>query len=372
MGYCPVHIVNNIRGLLISVHISDIHFTAFDPKDQYRILQEQFLEKIVSMSRIDIISVNGDLFDHKIMSSSDGALYASMFVADLVEIAKMKNATLILIHGTASHDADQLKLFYHYLNDPTVDIKIVTDIQFVYTKNAKILCIPELYNIDESVYQYYLFNNGNYDAVFMHGTIEGAGISTGNGRLFSMNDFIYCRGPIVSGHIHKPCNLYKYFYYTGSPYPWRFDDDHQKGFMVLLQNLDTRWHYMHFQHIYSYKYETIDINIIESEDPRIIINYIDNLKIQQGIDFIRVRFNIPVPLHYRTMVNNNYRNNKYVNLEFTDTTIDNTNNNRSSEFDFLLENKSEEQHFVEYCNYMEKNDTFISIEKLKEILSSDI
>ena len=45
------------RGTLTEVHISDIHFGAFDPKVQYNILKEQFLDKINQLPRIDLISI---------------------------------------------------------------------------------------------------------------------------------------------------------------------------------------------------------------------------------------------------------------------------------------------------------------------------
>lgn len=83
--------MNNSRGLFISIHIADIHFAAFDPKEQYDILHNQFIEKIKQLPRIDMISVNGDLFDHKLMANSNGIFYASMFVDELVEIAREKN-----------------------------------------------------------------------------------------------------------------------------------------------------------------------------------------------------------------------------------------------------------------------------------------
>ena len=68
------------RGLLNQVHIADLHFGAFDPKTQYEILREQFLIPISSINKIDIISIDGDIFDHKVMSNSDAAMYASIFI----------------------------------------------------------------------------------------------------------------------------------------------------------------------------------------------------------------------------------------------------------------------------------------------------
>ena len=47
---CPVIRINNNfnqkRGSLIEVHIADIHFGVIDPKVQYTILLEQFINKI--------------------------------------------------------------------------------------------------------------------------------------------------------------------------------------------------------------------------------------------------------------------------------------------------------------------------------------
>ncbi len=121
------------RGQLIEIHIADLHFGAFDPKLQYQILMEQVYEKIMQLPVIDIISVDGDIFDHKVMSNSDASLYATKFIDNLAYVAKVKNATLVLLAGTYSHDFDQLKLFYHYMdrNEPDApDIRVITNIQF--------------------------------------------------------------------------------------------------------------------------------------------------------------------------------------------------------------------------------------------------
>ena len=102
------------QDLFIEIHIADLHFGVMDPEVQYSILKNQFLDQIAYLPYIDIISVNGDIFDHKFMASSNAVMYANYFIQNLAEIARIHNATLLLISGTASHDADQLKLFYHY------------------------------------------------------------------------------------------------------------------------------------------------------------------------------------------------------------------------------------------------------------------
>ena len=242
------------RGILYEVHIADLHFGTVPPKVEYEILHEQFIQKIMTLPRLDIISVNGDLFDHKLLSNSDAVLYASLFVDELCRVAKMFRATLILIEGTLSHECGQLKLFYHYINDPDLDIRIVNTIQYVYTHGAKILCIPELHGVDESVYNEFLYQN-YCDQVFGHMTFKGAvfGNNVGTGRLFCIEDFLRCRGPIISGHVHKPGCFDKDFYYCGSPLRYKFGEEEAKGFLIVLMDLDNRRYYTHFEEITSFR-----------------------------------------------------------------------------------------------------------------------
>ena len=207
-GYASVN-KNVSRGTLIEVHMADLHFGAFNPYTQYQILMEQVVAKISLLPKIDIISIDGDIFDHKVMSNSDTVLYATKFVDQLVRLSAEKNATLVILAGTYSHDFDQLKLFYHYMdNNPNsgIDVRVITNIQYEWIKGARILMIPELNGVDESVYQKFLFGAGWYDEAFVHGTFEGSvygNITTGNSRLLTAKDFMYCKGLAISGHVHK-------------------------------------------------------------------------------------------------------------------------------------------------------------------------
>ena len=367
------------RGTLIQVHIADLHFGAFDPKKQYEILQSQMLNKISMLPKLDVIVIDGDIFDHKVMSNSDSAMYATMFIDRLVDLARVKGSTLVLLHGTYSHDYDQLKLFYHYLEDPSVDIRIITTIKFEYIKGAKVLCIPELYGVDESVYRKVFFESGWYDEAFVHGTFTGSvyGDYVGAGRLLSPEDFIYCKGVAIAGHVHKSGCFNGFFYYCGCPYRWKFGEEEDKGFIILAHNLDTQMHYVDFQVIKSYTYETIYIDSIMSEDPKVIIDYINRLKVERGIDYIKVRFRVPVPGYNRTIINNYYRNNGTSYVEFMDQKeIQKANTNeeiaKSDEYGYLVDNSmSDIEKFVRYVNESE-GFQFITVEKLTEILSEKI
>ena len=368
-----------VRGSLVQVHLADLHFGAFTPKIQFDLLKEQVLDKIVMMPKLDIIAIDGDIFDHKVMANSDAAMYACIFIDQIIKIARMKNSTVVILLGTASHDQDQLKLFYHYMEDNTVDVRIVTTIKFEVIKGARILCIPELYGIDESVYNKFFFESGWYDEAFVHGTFKGAvyGDNVGNGRLLTPQDFIYCKGVAISGHVHKSGCFNGFYYYCGCPYRWKFGEEEEKGFLILLHDLDTQIHYVQFEPITSFRYDTIYLDTLVSEDPKVIIDYINTLKREQGIDYIKVRFRIPIPGYNKTIINNYYRNNSNTFVEFIDIKEEgeirkNEILQSDSKYTYLMDNSiSDFERFVRYVNESEGYQ-FITVDKLTELLNENI
>lgn len=371
------------RGTLIEVHVADLHFGAFDPAKQYAILVEQFLGEIAKLPVIDIISIDGDLFDHKVMSNSDTALYASKFVADLVYLAKSKNATLIILAGTYSHDFDQLKLFYHYMHNSEyygADVRVITNIQFEIIKGAKILMIPELNGVDEEVYQKYFSNSGWYDSAFVHGTFEGSvygNLTSGSSRLLTAQDFRYCMGVVISGHVHKSGCFQGFYYYCGCPYRWKFGEEEEKGYLIVAHDLDTQIHYVDFRPIESFRYDTIYLDQLVSEDPKKICDYINQLRVNQGIDFIKVKFRIPIPGYNKTIISNYYRNNPTTFVEFMDAAeIEKQKQEQAimndSQYNYLMDpNISDFERFVRYVNDKEGYE-FITVQKLTELLGEKI
>lgn len=299
------------RGNLVVANIADIHMGALDPKTQYTILKEQFIDEINKLPILDVIGLLGDFFDRRGMSDSDATMYGSMLMSDIRTIAIEKGATVIIIMGTKQHDADQLRLFYHYLSDPEFDIRIVETIQFEYVKGAKILCVPELYNLEEETYDKFLKYSGGYDMCFMHGTIEGAiyGNNAGLSRLFTLDDFKNCLGPIFAGHVHVPGCFGKDMYYCGSPLRWKYGEEQTKGFMVCLYDMDTRRYFTKLVPIYSFRYDTVNIDEIISQDPKDVIEYINRLKEEEGIDYLRLTFAREIPTENMDIIREYYRNN---------------------------------------------------------------
>ena len=364
----------NTRGVLSMVHLCDLHFGVIDPKEEYTILEEQILNKIEKMQILDIISINGDLFHRKYMSNTAPVLYASLFMSKIREIAIKKNATVILIAGTREHDAGQLQLFYHYLNDPEFDIRIVETIQFEYVKGAKILCIPELYNVEENIYKNFLWDSGPYDLCFMHGTIKGAvyGDNSGQSRLFTINDFGNCLGPIISGHVHVAGCFEKYFYYGGSPIRWKFGEEEEKGFLIVLYDMDTRYHYTHMIPVYSFRYDTINIDDLIANDPKDIIEYINNLKEKENIDYIRIEFGEDFPRDNIELLKAYYQTNGKIKMKMTRSKQISQENNFNTQlydqYSYMFDkNLSPYDILARYINEQE-NSVIVTGDQIKELV----
>lgn len=366
---------------LITAHISDLHFGAMDPNKQYQILKDQFIEKIRSLPRLDLVCIDGDLFDRKFMTNSDVVMYASMLIADIVEVCKLKQSTFILLQGTMSHDANQVKIYLHYMYREDVDVRVVTNIRFEMVKGFRILCIPELYGIDENFYQDILYHSGFYDLCIMHGTIKGSvyGDNVGQGRLFTIEDFLNCKGPIISGHIHKPDTFNNHFYYCGSPYRWRFDDDHIKGFILMSYNQVTRAYYLDYEEIFSDIYRTIMLEQLIKNDPVETINYIRHLKVNEGIDYIRIKFTNPILDSTKMALNNTFRTDDTVTLEFFSQEkeiarqAEEKIKQEAEKISFLLDpSLTDEQKFVMWVNYLKQDDKYLTVEELEELLKEGI
>ena len=366
------------RGISIQVHISDLHFGVMDPKTEYDILKEQFIDKIRDLS-LDCISIDGDLFDRLMMSNTDAILYANLFIKDLYEICRNsdRHTVLLILAGTKSHDADQLKLFYPYLDDPAVDFRIVEEMRFEIINGCKILCIPELYDIPESEYQKYLFQSG-YDMAFMHGAVEGSVIDDPNRsyRLFTDQDFSYCFGPVIAGHIHVPGCYFGYCYYNGSPIRWSFGEEQTKGFQVVCYDMDTRKYYVHFQPITSFKYETLDIDDILTTDPHKAIEYIENLKEEKNIDYIRLKcISSPDIKGNLDIIRDYYSKDKSVKFKIESMS---TSEKRARErediyekYKYLFENLTPYQKFARFVNDNEGS-VIVTADEIIKILKEEV
>lgn len=363
------------------ISIADIHMGVLDPKYMYETLKQQFIQKLINLD-FDILTICGDIFDAKFMSNNPIIMYTLQLIDDIVNLCRAKQATLLILEGTESHDNGQLSLFYHYLQDPTIDIRIVEAIKFEYIKGMKVLCLPEKYGITEEEYRKVLFNSGLYDMVFMHGTIKGSvygaemeNLNSNHAPVFSLRSFEKCMGPVISGHVHTAGCFEEYMYYTGSPLRFRFGEEQTKGFLITLYNQYTRRHYTELIPIDSYIYNTITIDHLLNEDPKNIIEYIKHEKEVNNIDFIRVQFsnsndNMNVVRNYFRTVGN-VKFNELNKKEKQTRQIDKAVLDKLNAYSYILNDDiNEYTKFVTYVNQNEGYD-YITSDELINLLEGD-
>lgn len=371
----------NLDGSVVEIHIADIHFGAIDPAVEYEILYNQFIIPI-SKIKFDILAIDGDLFDKKFLASAPAVEYAMKFVMDCVNLCTRYNATMILLAGTQSHDADQLSMFSALSDSNTVDFRIVEHLQFEYAKGLKILCIPEEYGKDPN---YYISKLASvYDTVFMHGTVVGSvygankyTLNSKKAPVFSIDAFSGCKGPIISGHVHKAACFDSYIYYVSNPVRYRFGEEEEKGFAIVLHS--PKGHLYKFIPINSFRYDTINIDVINSADPNEIIKYLDNLK-ANGIDYIRIDFNSEfgnsLILDAQSMVERYYANDPRVSIKRytesnkkTDSIQEEAHDPRFDRMKFLMDASLDGYtKFVNFVNYSEGKQ-IITVDQLKAVLS---
>lgn len=371
------------RGLSIQAHISDIHFGVINPKVEYDILKTQFVDKLRGLN-LDCISIDGDLFDRLTMSNTDATLYASLFVKDLIDICRENESrgvhtVLVLLAGTRNHDAGQLRIFYQYLTDPTIDIRIVEDIRFENINGCKVLCIPELYNISNEEYYKYFYYQGMYDMVFGHGTIIGSVYDNGQNvaRIFEPNDFAFCKGPVIFGHVHPGGSFHGFCYYNGSPIRWCFGEEEIKGFQIVIYDMDSCKYYIHKEPITSFKYDTISIDDLLFNNPQDIIAYINDKRKIEGIDFIRIKcISSPAVQDKINILKGYYANDNTV--KFQEQRVDKLNKNEMSQEQqdlyekynyFFNKSMSPYEIFTRFVNESQ-SDIIITVDQLMDILKN--
>ena len=365
---------------IIHIHIADIHFGSIDPETEFKILVEQFINKINQIP-FNILAIDGDLFDRKFSASSDAVSYAIKFVNLCVELCLQRNAILVMISGTKSHEADQLSLFKDLTRIYPQNVFIVEHIQFLYLFGYKILCIPEEYGQPSSYYETYL--RELYDMVFMHGTLVGGvygankeRLDSGREPVFSIDSFSGCKGPIISGHVHKAMCLNSYMYYVSNPIRYRFGEEEEKGFGICISS--PVGHRYEFIPITSFRYETITLKQLATNDPEVIARKLDELH-ANGVDYIRLdmrdvdeKFANPII----SVIDQKYTQDATVSLlkpqiNRNEVQVNTTEaiNAKYEGMDFLINPKlGELERLVMYINYYEGSD-FITVDKLKEVLN---
>ena len=223
----------------VIVVLSDVHFGALDSKQLMTELGSEFIDKIEEMPIIDMIIIDGDLYNSKLSLNSSHSKAAFIFLAKLCEIAKKKNVVIRIIKGTSSHDNDQLDNLEVFKD--ICDFKVVNTFSDENFRGIDIVYIPEEYIDDEGYYD--KLYNGSYDLGFGHGMVKEAAfvahkqesaITMKKAPVFDTNKLLGAiKGVCMFGHIHTPMRIKKRFYYCGSFSRWCFGEEEDKGFNII-------------------------------------------------------------------------------------------------------------------------------------------
>lgn len=250
-----------MNGILKIVAVSDIHFG--QPKivaeDMYNRLK-RFLYP--ELKEAHLIFIAGDLYDQLLTVNSKAHRYAVKFVVDLLRISAYTGMQVRILHGTFTHDRDQLSIF-ETLNVPNARFRVINQIEVEEIENLKcgmeelpdklrIGYIPDNlpYRRSEEAVAHLIrtmtvLGWTSLDMLVGHGTFEHA-IDPASGHkppcLFCWEQFktLVQGGPIIMGHIHSSGRK-RNVYYCGSFDRMAHGEEEKKGFYTFTKHPKDGW-----------------------------------------------------------------------------------------------------------------------------------
>ncbi len=219
---------------ILIASISDIHLGKTpNSAHLYEELKDVFLKWCLE-NKPDIVVVAGDLTDRKLHMNSEAAKFANFFMHDLYELSRA-GTTVLIVHGTASHDNFQILSYSHYVSEK---FRMYTKATVDFVGTLKLLILPEEYVINPAeYYKPFLITETKYDFCFGHGMFKHAGgYATDSGgthsksAIFAAEQFdTIIKGYVSFGHIHTSVKKGKVIY-NGSFSRYNFGEEEDKGF----------------------------------------------------------------------------------------------------------------------------------------------
>lgn len=241
--------------------ISDIHLGTKLPKVDYLMSLNAFLGHIKEYDEpCDCIFVCGDMFDHRL--TIDEAKFASTFLINLVCNRcggnGRTNAPVRIIHGTYSHDYNQMEIFMPLLQKiDNVDVEYYnTACHGKLPNGMTVLYLPQEYgNIDYSN----AFKQ-KYDIIIGHGPISSMNKapcpSTQNDIVLPVETLGDISKICVFGHYHEYTEFGNNVFYTGSMLRFKYGEDTDKVFFYC----DKDFHVKTFKNQFALDYNTIEVH----------------------------------------------------------------------------------------------------------------
>jgi len=298
---------NSLKRALNVLNIADIHFGKKNDEKLYKDLKEGFLNEIPNIIKeydhLDMVVIEGDLYDRVIKMNEVSANYVLKFISELCEMSKRFNFYIRLIKGTKSHDANQLNNFDHleikyplFKMYKSVNSETIALGEYEYN----ILYLPEEYPEKYDKYYHEYFNHeNNYDMIFGHGMMDFISF-TGNDediKKLKRSEAVHsvekllslCNYHIVFGHIHDFKN-YKdqdKVFYTGSFERFSFLDQEDKGYLLTRVDPETdETEAIFYENKNASSYKILNLSEYNFKTSDEILKFIEKEK--KNYDFVKI------------------------------------------------------------------------------------
>ena len=243
-------------GIFKMVGIGDLHLgnPRIPAESLYKKLQKTLYPEL---NDAHVLLLTGDIYDQLLTVNSKAHKFASIIMRELLSISAHTGMQIRLLHGTYTHDRDQLDIFetlqhphsrFKVINQ--IDVEELTDIRNgdnCIPGSLRILYIPDNlpYKKSEDVLIHCnkvmaCHDWSTVDVVLGHGTFEHV-IPPDSGHrppcLYRMEQFqqINPIGPIIMGHIHTPSKCGR-VYYCGSFERMSHGEEENKGFYTFTKS----------------------------------------------------------------------------------------------------------------------------------------
>ena len=207
---------------LADLHIGNKNISAENMKKQ---LKKHFFHEVKKYKYLDGIFILGDVLHTIVSLNSDYSEVYLWFIDQVYKLARKKNATVIIIKGTQSHDNDQLSNIKSYQNnDDNVDFRIYETVEDITIwDDYRLLVLPDIKSKELSDIDKYLTEDKKYDFILGHGVVDTMKFFIQESEHMSSKTYVFdieklkasCKGPILFGHIHQYQIIRDQFYYVG-------------------------------------------------------------------------------------------------------------------------------------------------------------
>ena len=279
------------------VATADYHWGAMDADKQLQ--ESQFILDYLTNNKVDLFTICGDYFDHRLLVNSKAAINAMAFMQAVINISQDKKFNIVIMQGTESHDFDQLEIFRSF-ESPSFKIIKETSVDES-LPGLQCLYAPDENLISNDYYAKYIdvINRDDLDIMFFHGTfdINAIGRSIDDqipNVIFDYSFFNKKVNLMVGGHWHNGDNYGK-MYYTRSPYRWKFEEDLPKGFIHIEYDAKTKKNKIerientNTDRYYTFYVDTSLYNDINQYS--VLLNEVGTM-IRDGVEHIRIKISI--------------------------------------------------------------------------------